>query len=144
MTKVRSAIVVGGRVSDGPAMSGLAGEDETLSPFGRAAGADALGNQADCETPIDGPEARECSSNEECVDTEYPLAVSSESDCYCPLCPGDYGRAEPLNMWKHACFLEQWLTHCSDWTKENPCLPQPCSLPDSPICHDGVCGQGTR
>src|SRR5690606_19615607 len=116
-------------------MASLGCQDETVGIEVDGAAGAPTGSCVAADTP----EAHGCSTDEDCVHPQYPRGLASEADCYCPVCPGDFGSAEPLTVWRHACFEEQWHAHCSDWIRSNPCLPLPCIPLEVPACASGRC-----
>jgi hypothetical protein len=82
---------------------------------------------------------RACTFDDDCRHVEYDRPVASQSDCYCPICPGDFGRLEPINAVQFEARRQQWQQHCEAWA-EGQCEPFPCPVPRPAICgKSGLC-----
>src|SRR4051794_21695416 len=86
--------------------------------------------------------ARECSNANDCVDVEYYAAVTSKADCYCPVCPSDYGRFRPASRVVEAARRQQWTRICSDWNEDAGCSLGPCPQAPAVACNSGTCAFG--
>lgn len=82
---------------------------------------------------------RACREDTDCANTQYPALVETESDCYCPVCPGDFGRLDPLNRNVHDQYRNAWASLCLQWSIDNLCPPFPCPVVASPVCLEGLC-----
>lgn len=80
-----------------------------------------------------------CSAGDQCVNVIYPSSIGSEADCYCPKCPGDFGKLQPMNKTCHDAYEASFKQYCVTWAASN-CQPFPCPMPPPPTCSpDGVC-----
>jgi hypothetical protein len=132
---------VGGSPGSTTGSDDTAGQASTDGANGGVAGA-SVEQQAGTTSaggPPSGP--RSCTNATECEQTRYYKPVNSEADCYCPVCPSDYGRQLPLNHATQALYKTQWTAVCVAEQVPGTCVPPPCPLLPAPVCVNGQCAQ---
>ncbi len=75
-----------------------------------------------------------CVSDIDCVTSVYTKLVTSEAECYCPMCP-----TEALGKQEADARATAWIKFCSAWEKANPCPVPPCVAPLPLTCVSGTC-----
>jgi hypothetical protein len=136
---------------DGPADAADDGAADAAADLGTDAGGASPDLLSTAFDGRDGPGAADapppaaainrCMTADDCVQVEYYAPVASEADCYCRVCPSDFGRRPPINRAAHDEYRREWLMYCSSWQSTPRCFPQPCPLPAPPTCGaGGTCG----
>ena len=116
------------------------GAADTRATEGRGASADTA-STTDARrdlVALDTAEYLACTTDDDCVASDYWQSVSSPTDCYCTNCSLTVvNKATDMN------FAAQWAQHCTAWTSPDVCRPISC--PRSPVaaCVGGFCRAGS-
>ena len=75
-----------------------------------------------------------CFVAEDCTFTQYKALVTSEEQCFCPMCP-----TIPVTVAEHNARAKAWDEHCGDWAIQEPCPVPGCTDPGEATCSAGQC-----